>query len=78
MSRDQEGRRVVAVRLMKLLCFVLISAPFMGVWFGYYAGHVRLPMGRAALLLVPGLFVLLLLFFGRTYKAFTISFRSTR
>ena len=74
----KERRGNMAVRLCKLLCLILIGAPFMAVWFGYYVSHMRLPMGRAATLLVPGLFVILLFFFGRTYRAFSISYRSAR
>ena len=71
-------RSNMPVRLCKLLCLLVISLPFMGVWFGYYKDHLRLPMGRAVLLLVPGLFMILLYFFGRAYRAFIISYRSAR
>lgn len=77
-SKEKVRLNILTVRLMKLLSLVLMAAPFMAVWFGWYADHVRLPMGRAALLLVPGLFLLLVIFFGRTYRAFIISYRSTR
>lgn len=82
MAAQHEEKPVIRsnlpVRLCKLLCLLMIAAPFMAVWFGYYKDHLRLPMGKAVLLLVPGLFLILLYFFGRAYRAFIISYRSAR
>lgn len=64
----------MALRCIKALNVVLIAAPFVLCWYGYYTGHTASPYDSRGNGLIILIFVLLYGIFGRVYGALQISF----
>lgn len=64
----------MALRCIKALNVVLIAAPFVISWYGWYASHTASPYYSRGNGLIVLIFVLLYVIFGRVYGALQISF----
>ena len=63
----------IGLRLLKSSNLIFVSAPFVAVWYLYYASRIASPFFFWGDIVVALLFVLLYFYFARTYDAFFIS-----
>ena len=66
-------RHTLALRLVKLVNVLLMTLPFVGCWYLYYADHITAPFFRRGNWAMVLLFVVLYFCFARVYDAFYIS-----
>ena len=66
----------VGLRVLKLINILVITCPFELCWHFYYANHAGAAFTQSPKLyfLLPVLFIILYVFFGRIYNAFLISY----
>ena len=62
------------LRIALLLNFILLTAPFVLCWYGYYASRITMAYYRWGNVLVVVLFAALFVMFGHTYDAFSVSY----
>ena len=62
------------LRGVKILNVIVITLPFVAVWYLYYASKIDTPFYRKGNWVVILLFVILYILFGRTYDAFLVSY----
>lgn len=63
----------LGLRLMKMLDVILMTLPFLGCWFGYYAERIAVPYYKMGNWAIVGVFVIVFIIFARVYDAFRIS-----
>lgn len=74
-GRQSGLRHTLGLRFVKLLNVVLVAAPFVCCWLGYYAKQaIRFPSSYRSVGMIA-MFAALYCFFGRVYDAFLISLR---
>lgn len=68
--------RDISVRLMKLINILLMTAPFVYVWYMAYADQLYVTFFKRGHWLVIALFMLLYILIGKVYEAFKMSYNS--
>ena len=63
----------LSLRIVKAINVILMTLPFIGCWFGYYADRIAAPYYRMGNWAVIALFVILYVIFARLYDAFVVS-----
>ena len=69
---------ILATRFMKLINIILITMPFITVWYKFYADDLWVTFFRRGHWIVIALFVILYFTIGRIYNAFKISYNSVK
>ena len=63
----------IILRIVKVLDVVLITLPFIGCWFLYYAKHIHMPFNWVGHVSMLALYMVLYIALGKIYDAFLMS-----